>query len=597
MVTSVFPHRALVPEGTYVSFASALRLDKGGRTAVMLMRARMLAEHDGVRSVIATVGDLPDLDRTREVLLERGTLTEHVEVANIYDDYATRDRATLGTGTDELPAVDLAATAVNRADGTPYQVVYRHPGATTDARPEVVDYLRADGSVAVRTTLAPRLFEIVDHDGRVVRCHETRAAFVQQWLRELVGPGDGFVVSDSRRVLPLLLGLSERRMHLVAAFHNPHTPGGGRWDSALKAPYAKVLGRLHALDGVVLLTERHRDELALREGATNNLFVVPNAVEPRTLPDPAPPRDLKRLVTVARLEGQKRISHALRALEIARRTDPALRLDIYGDGADRAVLEGRARELGIDDAVTFHGYDPGARDAIATAAAFVLTSVHEGYPLATLEAMSRGCPVISYDIRYGPREQISDGVDGYLVAPGDVEAFAARILDLTSSADLVARMSAAAHEKAAEHSPRRFAEDWARVFRTVKAQESSRVTFHGVVVHAARLDGGRFVTRLRARATGTGASDVGMLSATLDHIGEETGEVVQTPLDVRAPKISPRVDGFRIAGDLDTLALATAMGEQRVRVRLTVVWHNACWMTDVAHGQAAGGRLTFDRVS
>ncbi len=55
-----------------------------------------------------------------------------------------------------------------------------------------------------------------------------------------------------------------------------------------------------------------------------------------------------------------------------------------------------------------------------------MTSSFEGYPLATLESMSRGCPVVSYDIRYGPREQISDGVDGFLVPPGDIELLAQR---------------------------------------------------------------------------------------------------------------------------------------------------------------------------
>ena len=47
-----------------------------------------------------------------------------------------------------------------------------------------------------------------------------------------------------------------------------------------------------------------------------------------------------------------------------------------------------------------------------------MTSSFEGYPLSTLESMSRGCPVVSYDIKYGPREQITDGVDGFLVPRG-----------------------------------------------------------------------------------------------------------------------------------------------------------------------------------
>ncbi|TNC33348.1 glycosyltransferase [Mumia zhuanghuii] len=585
------------PDGTYLSFASALRLDKGGRTAVMLMRARMLAEHPGVRSVIATVGDVPDLARTHDVLRGRGALTEDVAVTNIYDDYATREVAAVDSGADMLALLDLVATPDNRDDGTPYRISYRQPDVAPGAEPEVVDYLRADGTVAVRRHLSPQRFELVDRDGRVVRRHKSRTSFVQQWLRELVGPDDGFVIADSRRTLPLLFGLSGSGMHVVATFHNPHTAGDARWDSPLKGPYVKVLERLHDLDGLVLLTERHKDEIALRAGATANLFVVPNAVEPPELPDPPPPRDRTRLVTVARLEGQKRVSHSLRALEIARRTDPTLRLDVYGDGSSRGLLEATARDLELDGAVTFHGYDPRARDAISTAAAFLLTSNHEGYPLATLEAMSRGCPVISYDVRFGPREQIDDGVDGYLVPSGDVETFAARILDLTSDPDRIARMSAAACMKASEHSPRRFADDWAEVFRQVRAQAGSRVTLQRTRLHGVRLGRQRFAARLRTAATGHGASDVDALTATLDVVGETTGEVVQVPVNVGRPLVSPRADGFRITAPVDHATVATTLGAQPVRVRLNVVWHNACWMADVARGHATEDGLSLERLS
>ena len=62
-----------------------------------------------------------------------------------------------------------------------------------------------------------------------------------------------------------------------------------------------------------------------------------------------------------------------------------------------------------------------------------MTSSFEGYPLSTLESMGRGCPVVSYDIKYGPREQITDGVDGFLVPPGDTELLAQRVIELLRS--------------------------------------------------------------------------------------------------------------------------------------------------------------------
>ena len=65
-----------------------------------------------------------------------------------------------------------------------------------------------------------------------------------------------------------------------------------------------------------------------------------------------------------------------------------------------------------------HGHDTLAQETLWTASGFLMPSVFEGYPLASLESMAHGCPVIAYDIKYGPREQIDDGVDGFLVAQG-----------------------------------------------------------------------------------------------------------------------------------------------------------------------------------
>ena len=66
-----------------------------------------------------------------------------------------------------------------------------------------------------------------------------------------------------------------------------------------------------------------------------------------------------------------------------------------------------------------------------------MTSAFEGYPLSTLESMSRGCPVVSYDMKYGPREQIDRRGRRLPRARGDVDALAARVIELLRSPELV----------------------------------------------------------------------------------------------------------------------------------------------------------------
>ena len=142
-----------------------------------------------------------------------------------------------------------------------------------------------------------------------------------------------------------------------------------------------------------------------RYGETNNLFVVPNPVDLPEPPENPPPRERARFAVVSRLERQKRLDHAVRAFALVLEQEPEARLDIYGLGNLRVPLQQLIDDLGVGHAVKLCGHDVHARETLLTATAFLMTSRFEGYPLASLESRSRGCPVVSYDIKYGPREQ------------------------------------------------------------------------------------------------------------------------------------------------------------------------------------------------
>ena len=124
--------------------------------------------------------------------------------------------------------------------------------------------------------------------------------------------------------------------------------------------------------------------------------------------------------------------------------------------------------------MTLKGHDPNARNALWRSSAFMMTSLFEGYPLSTLESLSHGCPVVSYDIKYGPREQITDGEDGFLVEAGDTRAMADRVIELLKDPALVSRMSKAARMKAAQHGYDRFLSDWGAVLNAVVEQKPKR---------------------------------------------------------------------------------------------------------------------------
>ena len=99
--------------------------------------------------------------------------------------------------------------------------------------------------------------------------------------------------------------------------------------------------------------------------------------------------------------------------EIARRADPALRFEVYGDGPMRAALEGEYGER-----VRFHGVRAGMRDVWLTIDVLLMPSRAEGLPMAALEAMAAGVPVLASAVG-GLPSLVRPGETGWLFEPGD----------------------------------------------------------------------------------------------------------------------------------------------------------------------------------
>lgn len=126
----------------------------------------------------------------------------------------------------------------------------------------------------------------------------------------------------------------------------------------------------------------------------------------------------------------------LKAIDLIKIKIPDAELRLGGDGEIEKVHTVVA-ELGLKDNVQLLGWIVGEDKEIelVSASLFVLTSYYEGLPLAILEAMSYGLPVISTPVG-GIPEAVIDSETGYLVQPGDVEAIAEKILLLHDNKQL-----------------------------------------------------------------------------------------------------------------------------------------------------------------
>lgn len=194
-------------------------------------------------------------------------------------------------------------------------------------------------------------------------------------------------------------------------------------------------------------------EKGIRPG---RILVVPNVIDLEDFDGRAaqPAVDLPqretgevRVITVARLVPAKRLERFLQALHDARAVYPGLRGVIAGDGPEKARLLDRAAEFGLlPHGVSFLGRRDDVPALLKQADIFMLTSAHEGFPNALIEAMAAGLPVIATPA--GDSAGIlQDGLTGFVVPHDDPQALADRLVELAHSAGLRRRLGAAGRQR------------------------------------------------------------------------------------------------------------------------------------------------------
>jgi len=136
------------------------------------------------------------------------------------------------------------------------------------------------------------------------------------------------------------------------------------------------------------------------------------------------------VIFIGRLSKKKGIYDLLEAIPLVIKRKPSTMFILCGKG-DIEDCKKICKEKGINDHVEFLGWIDGQNkiDVICSADVFVLPSYFEALPNAIIEAMAAGLPIISTNVG-GIPDIIQDGVNGFLVQPGDIQAIADRILKL-----------------------------------------------------------------------------------------------------------------------------------------------------------------------
>ncbi|HVS30178.1 MAG TPA: N-acetyl-alpha-D-glucosaminyl L-malate synthase BshA [Thermoanaerobaculia bacterium] len=245
--------------------------------------------------------------------------------------------------------------------------------------------------------------------------------------------------------------LGHNRIKVITTLHGTDITLVGRDASYL--PITKF--GIEISDGVTAVSEWLKDQTSRNFDTQKDIEVIPNFVDPDRFKRHESAychmfggTGEKVLCHVSNFRPVKRIMDVIEIFEKVVKVVPS-RLLMVGDGPERSKAEAYCREHGLRKSVFFLGNVPNLEEVIAASHLFLLPSETESFGMAALEALASEVPVIATRTG-GLPEVVADGETGFLLPVGDVNAMAARAIEILSDDSLQRRMGMAGRELAIE---------------------------------------------------------------------------------------------------------------------------------------------------
>ena len=235
----------------------------------------------------------------------------------------------------------------------------------------------------------------------------------------------------------------------------------GIWKLADELRSRNDLRVVSKFDKFVVLTEEDKGYW----GELANITVIPNA-RSFEVEKPAELNE-KKVIAVGRYCYQKALDKLIDAWSIVCKAVDDWKLHLVGDGEDREQLMTQIEELGLTDKVVLGRAETDMKSVYYNASILALSSRYEGLPMVLLEAQAAGVPVVSFECKCGPKDVLTDGVDGVLVREGDVDGLAKEILRLINDSRLRKQMGTAAYKNSERFSEEKVMMQWVELFEDV----------------------------------------------------------------------------------------------------------------------------------
>lgn len=463
---------------------TSLPFTYGGRTSSLLQRSRLITENINKidKATLITTNYNPDYEYIYKDYRKKGSVNNKTEFLNMYNDLRWNDsqeiknnyqdflQKELGKEYYTIPAKNKEHITVYYRYGKPilhtsfnlktkrmghievYSNQYNHS--------EKRLYIDKNGNLhriryfkdkvkenVIRDVFIDRGFnpyltkEYVYKDGelkvdRIILFKEDYSSelfsnekeLIKYWFESFLKDGD-MVINDVRHLDRPILNV-DKKIKRIFQMHGPHLSEPNNLTSETKKSFRYLFENISDdQDVIISLTNGQKENIIQKYPyLLNKIEVIPHCISGKVdinedLVDP------NKIAIVSRLVSLKRIDHAIKAFSKLLIKRPKAILEIYGKGEEEESLRKLVSDLGIQDSVRFMGFTNNPEIVYQTSSLFVMTSELEGFGLTVLESTFYGCPVVSYDITYGPSEIINNN-KGILVDNGNIEGLKEAMINL-----------------------------------------------------------------------------------------------------------------------------------------------------------------------
>lgn len=299
--------------------------------------------------------------------------------------------------------------------------------------------LQSGGISRVLSIISNELCNIPDYEIHVISFYPSVAAgytwnkniFFHDLLKNILGMRRGILPASKelRRLLKnyeidilVICGHNVGPLSILSSFllktKLVYWPHSSFYGYKLKTKFLNERINAAFADAVVTLTKADKINF-LQKTLASNVVQIYNPIDPKldlTLQNYDP--DTKKIVSVGRLNEEKNFhSHLIEVAKIVLSRHKDYEWHIYGSGEYYKNIQERIEENKLADQIVLMGHKDDIYSIYRNYSILVMTSQFEGFPMALLEGMTKGLPLISFDVPTGPNEIIRHNLNGFLVSP------------------------------------------------------------------------------------------------------------------------------------------------------------------------------------